>query len=89
MKVEVVHFALRTGTSTETFRAVNDRFQEDVAYQSAGMLRRTVACNEEGKWVDVRVWSDDSPCETRGDTAVRLEWESMVDVLSRDVYSSL
>lgn len=87
--IEVIRFTLRPGISGEVFREVNDRFQEDVAYQSPGMMRRTVATTADGQWVDIRLWSDGSPCEARGAEDVRSQWESMIEVSSRDVYTSL
>lgn len=88
-KFEVTRFTLRPGTTDGEFRTVNDRFQEDVAYQSAGLLRRTVAASADGSWIDIRLWTDDSACEARGHEGVRLQWESMIEVRSREVYAAL
>jgi len=84
--IEVVSF---TVAHAEGFDALNDRYQEDVAYQSAGLARRTVARADDGRWVDLRLWSDDSPREMTGDDEVRRAWDDAVVIESRGIYRGL
>ncbi|MFM8793293.1 MAG: hypothetical protein ACKOFF_00075 [Acidimicrobiales bacterium] len=87
MQIEVVTFSVTTDDGS--FLSLNDRFQEDVAYRSPGLMRRTVARDSEGSWVDIRLWSDDSPCELSGDEAVMAEWSRSVSVTSARTYRGL
>lgn len=88
MMVEVITFTVTTDDEA-SFLALNDRFQENVAYRSVGLMRRTVARGDDGGWVDIRLWSDDSPCEMSGDAAVMSEWNGAVSVTSARTYRGL
>ncbi|MGA1362029.1 MAG: hypothetical protein ACO36A_03815 [Ilumatobacteraceae bacterium] len=87
MQIEVVTFTVTT--DDESFLALNDRFQENVAYRSPGLLRRTVACGDNGEWLDIRLWSDDSPRTMTGDASVTSEWNAVVTNLSSHTYRAL
>lgn len=89
MQIEVIRFSLASGVDERSFTGLNDRYQEDVAYQSAGLARRTVARDESGHWLDLRLWSDDSSRAMGGDGAVRHEWDAAVVVSSCEVYRGL
>lgn len=89
MQIEVIQFSLVEGVDAVGFLRVNDRYQEDVAYQSAGLARRTVARNDVGRWLDIRLWSDESTCDMGGDAAVRRQWDESVVVESREIYTGL
>lgn len=89
MIVEIIRFGLAEGADASGFARLNDRYQEDVAYQSAGLARRTVARDDDGRWLDMRLWSDDSPREMSGDEVVRRAWDDSVVIESRDVYRGL
>lgn len=86
MIVEVVEFTVH---DTAVFGALNDSYQEAVAYQSAGLMRRTVARSEDGTWVDIRLWADGSPAEMSGDPSVRAAYDSAVSVRSSRRYRGL
>ena len=86
MIVEVVSF---TVARAEGFEALNDRYQEDVAYQSRGLARRTVARNDAGRWIDIRLWADDASREMAGDDSVRRAWDDAVEIDSREIYRGL
>ena len=87
MQIEVVTFAVTTDDGS--FLVLNDRFQEHVAYRSAGLLRRTVARGDKGDWLDIRLWSDDSPRTMTGDASVASEWNAVVRNLSSHTYRAL
>ena len=89
MQIEVIRFSLAEGVDAAEFARVNDRYQEDVAYQSAGLARRTVARDDAGRWIDIRLWSDASSCDVGGDAEVRRRWDASVEVESREIYKGL
>lgn len=87
MLVEVVTFTV--GDDVSDFDSINARFQEDVAYQTAGLARRTVARSDDGTWVDVRLWSSDAVPPMDGDRTVIEKWNASVTVVSSAVYRAL
>lgn len=87
MLIEVVTFRVDDGVSG--FDRINARYQEDVAYQTPGLARRTVGCGDDGLWVDVRLWSVDVVPSMAGDRNVIEEWKKSVTVVSRAVYRGL
>ncbi len=89
MLVEVIRFALAPGVDPGDFVRLNDRYQEDVAYQCRGLARRTVARDDEDRWVDIRLWADDTTRDMAGDDVVRQAWDDAVRIESREVYRGL
>lgn len=87
MLIEVVTFKVRDGVSG--FDRINDRYQEDVAYQTPGLARRTVGHGDDGLWVDVRLWSGDEVPPMAGDRDVLDEWNKSITELSTAVYRAL
>lgn len=87
MIIEVVAF--RPTVEHSEFITLNEEYQEAVAYQSPGLLRRTVAAGADGAWVEVRLWSDDSERVMSGDSAARARWEHSIAVESSAFYSML
>jgi hypothetical protein len=51
-------FRLVAGTDEAAFIAADARFQTDVAYHRAGIVRRTLARGEHGEWLVVTIWYD-------------------------------
>lgn len=89
MVIETVVFSLVDGADEEGFLAGNARYQEAVAYRSAGMLRRTVARGDDGEWIEIILWSDDSPRRMEGDAAVRADLDATIRVSSRRTWRGL
>lgn len=89
MQIEVIRFSLAEGVDAVDFARVNDRYQEDVAYQSGGLARRTVARDDAGRWLDIRLWSDASSCDVGGDSTIRRQWDESIVVESREIYKGL
>jgi hypothetical protein len=52
-------------------------------------MRRTVARSDDGTWVDIRLWSDDSPAQMTGDASVRGAYVAAVSVLAVRSYRGL
>lgn len=87
MLVEIVTFTVGEGVSD--FDSINARYQEDVAYQTPGLARRTVGRSDGETWVDVRLWNSDVVPPVAGDQAVIEEWNASVTVVSSAVYRAL
>ncbi len=89
MIIETVVFSLLPGTVEADFLLLNDRHQEAVAYQTPGMLRRTVARGDVGEWIEVLLWADDADRVMRGDPDVRASWEAATVESSRRTWRGL
>lgn len=87
MLVEVVTF--HVGIDDSEFERVNAKFQEDVAYQTPGLARRTVGRGDDGSWVDVRLWTSDEVPSLTGEPSVIEAWNQSVTVVSTAVYRAL
>lgn len=55
-------FQLRSGADVGAFLEVDARVQTDVAYQSEGLLRRTLARNG-ARWLVLQSWATAEACE--------------------------
>lgn len=89
MIIETVVFSLAPGAAEVDVLALNDRYQEAVAYQTPGMLRRTVARGDDGEWIEVLLWTDDADRVMRGDPDVRASWEAATTEVSRRTWRGL
>lgn len=87
MLIEVVTFSV--GDDVADFDRINARYQEDVAYQTPGLARRTVGRGDDGLWVEVRLWSGDEVPTMVGDRSVIEDWNTSVSVVSSAVYRAL
>lgn len=58
--IVVTTFELTDGVTAEAFTEADARYQQDVAYQQPGLLRRTTAVDAErpGVWCVVETWGD-------------------------------
>lgn len=56
--IEIETFRLAPGIDDEEFVRADSAFQQQVAYQRRGLLRRTTARGEHGEWVVVTLWRD-------------------------------
>ena len=89
MIIETVVFSLAPGAAEVDVLAHNDRYQEAVAYQTPGMLRRTVARGDDGEWIEVLLWADDADRVMQGDPDVRASWEDATTEVSRRTWRGL
>ncbi|HEX9260847.1 MAG TPA: hypothetical protein VF855_15015 [Acidimicrobiales bacterium] len=55
--IEIETFSLRDGVDDHTFVMVDEDLQQRFAYQQPGLVRRTTARGEAGRWVVVTSWS--------------------------------
>lgn len=83
--IVVTTFELDAGTTPEAFTDADARYQQEVAYQLPGLLRRTTASGVDGGWCIVETWSD---------AASAVAWHtselgSMAANVDRRVYGSL
>ena len=56
--IETMTFRLAAGVERTEWAAIDARFQQEVAYQQPGLLRRTVAVAADGSWIVVTTWAD-------------------------------
>jgi hypothetical protein len=66
--IEIITFRLRADADVEAFLAVDGRVQTEVAYQCAGLLRRTIARNDD-RWLVLQIWTTPEAC-ARGERAL-------------------
>lgn len=89
MIIETVVFSLAPAAAEDDVLALNDRYQEAVAYQTPGMLRRTVARDAGGEWIEMLLWADDADRVMKGDPDVRASWEAATVESSRRTWRGL
>ena len=56
--IQIVKFRLAAGTDTNAFRALNERFQREVAPTLPGLERREATVGPDGEWVLVLRYVD-------------------------------
>ncbi len=56
--IVVTTFELGAGISGEVFADADARYQQEVAYQQPGLLRRTTARAGDNEWCIVETWAD-------------------------------
>jgi hypothetical protein len=59
--IEIITFGLRADADVEAFLAIDGRVQTEVAYQCAGLLRRTIARNDD-RWLVLQIWATSEAC---------------------------
>lgn len=62
--IEITRFALCRGTDETSFLAADKEFQEEFAYRQPGLLRRTTARAEDGRYVVIDLWRSDADADT-------------------------
>ena len=63
-----MRFRLRPGADEAAFLAADKRVQEEFAYQQPGLLRRTTARGQDGRWIVIDLWrseADSDACDAR------------------------
>jgi hypothetical protein len=82
--VEILRLFLRDGVDEGAWLACDGRVQTDFAYQQPGLLRRTAARGEAGRWAIITQWrsaDDANAARARWDgDPLMAEWLGMVDV---------
>jgi hypothetical protein len=56
--IQIVKFRLATGTDPDAFRALNERFQREIAPTLLGLERREATVGPDGEWVLVLRYAD-------------------------------
>lgn len=85
--IVVTTFELADGVTAEAFAEADARYQQDVAYQQSGLLRRTTAVDAEtpGVWCVVETWGGEASAVAwhTGDLA------ALISNAQRRVYKTL
>ena len=56
--IQIVRFRVNDGVDDAAFRAINERFQREVAPTLPGLVRREATVAEDGEWVLVLRYTD-------------------------------
>jgi hypothetical protein len=56
--LQIVRFKLNSGTNESDFKALNERFQREVAPTLPGLIRREAAVGDDGTWTPVLRYND-------------------------------
>ncbi len=69
--IQIIRFRLAEGTDESTFRAVNERFQREIAPTLPGLERREATVADDGEWVLVLRYAgaEDAGRARAGDTS--------------------
>jgi hypothetical protein len=68
--IEIMRFRLLPGADEAAFLAADRRLQQEFAYQQPGLLRRTTARGDDGRWIVIDLWrsaADADACDARWD----------------------
>jgi hypothetical protein len=93
--IEVMGFRLRADIGDEEFEAADRRVQTDVAYLQDGLIRRTTARSDDGKWIVIEIWhsedSADAAAADRRGQPQYADYLSLIDASSirTDRYATL
>ncbi len=63
MIVEILRFELSPGADESDFLQTDKRVQSEFAYQQPGLLRRTTAKGEDGRWVVIDLWRSEAEAD--------------------------
>jgi hypothetical protein len=64
--IQLVRFRLAAGVDQDQFRALNERFQREVAPKLAGLKRREATRATDGEWILVLRYTDLESAQTAG-----------------------
>ncbi len=56
--IQIVRFHLNKGVQDDAFRALNARFQQEVAPKLPGLVRREATVSDDGEWMLVLRYTD-------------------------------
>jgi hypothetical protein len=93
--IEVTTFRLREGVSQDQFRLSDERQQMEFFYQQPGLIRRTTAVTDDGKWVTITHWdsTDEAAIAVKKGLAasVCIEAAEMIDTstIHSDLFSTI
>ena len=81
--IDLTTFRLRAGVADADFLAADARVQTDLAYQRPGLVRRTTARGDDGRWLVLTLWASADDADRAANAATDIEFESLVDAASR------
>lgn len=64
--IQIVRFRLKSGVNEAEFRALNERFQREVAPKLPGLMRREATNSPDGEWVLVLRYTDSESAHNAG-----------------------
>ena len=57
---EILTFRLAPGVDEASFRSLDERIQVEFAYHQPGFVRRTLGRHDDGRWLALTIWADDT-----------------------------
>ena len=90
--IETVTFRLNEGADPDELVALDARYQQEVAYQVPGLLRRTTATAAGGEWLVVTVWADRASADAAprfSDSAVAREILALIGNVAVELYDTV
>ena len=57
---EILTFRLAPGVDEASFRSLDERIQVEFAYHQPGFVRRTLGHHDDGRWLALTIWADDT-----------------------------
>jgi hypothetical protein len=90
--IQIVRFRVNDGVEATAFRALNERFQQEVAPKLPGLVRREGTVSEDGEWLLVLRYTDMESAHQAGrsDTSdISQQFMSMINMstLSASFYT--
>ena len=64
--IQIVRFRISDGVEITSFRALNERFQREVAPKLPGLVRREATVSNDGEWVLVLRYTDMESAQKAG-----------------------
>lgn len=83
--IQIVKFRVNDGANQDEFRALNERFQREVAPKLPGLVRREATCSADGEWLLVLRYTDMESAHNAGksDTSdISQKFMSFIDMSS-------
>jgi hypothetical protein len=65
--IEILRFELVPGADEAAFLEADKRVQAEFAYQQRGLIRRTAARGDDGRWVVIDLWYSAEAAEAAND----------------------
>lgn len=97
MVIDTTTFRLGDGVDDDAFVEVDTRYQTGFAYQQRGLVSRTLARGEDGRWLALTMWSSAEDADAAQELldgeppAVAVAWSHCVDAgsLTTSRYTTL
>jgi len=87
--IQIVRFRLATGVDEGEFRALNERFQREVAPKLPGLVRREATRSAEGEWILVLRYADVEAAKKAGRSDTSEVAQAFMKMIDRTTMSAV